>query len=311
MTTTTLGEIRSQSIPRVTFQTPEELGIHLANARSPLIAVGLLNSWKALVEWTPSYFADRYGDLEVTATVNLPTTGSPYVLHATDHGRKMKLAEFVELMVSTSKACYIHQMSITKLPKLICDVQFEAMLPPGIENGMFYFWLGSGGTRSGLHFDRFDNINAQIFGRKKVFLVSPNQADKLYPFNDNVEKSQLDPDEPRFDLFPDARTVQAHIGTIEPGEVLFIPKLWWHHFRSLEPAININCWYGEHISLMDILRVINKGGMSCWNQVMKDFVFCGLLGRKTKTRLFSDTPTGILLFNILAMAIKRRLSLMQ
>ncbi|SEO30612.1 hypothetical protein SAMN05216404_1175 [Nitrosospira multiformis] len=127
--TNTLGEIIFQSIPRVSFQTPEELGIHLAGARSPLIAVGLLNSWKALEEWTPSYFADRYGALEVTATVNLPKTGSPYALRATDHGRKMKLAEFVELMASTSKACYIHQMSITKLPKLIRDVQFEAMLP--------------------------------------------------------------------------------------------------------------------------------------------------------------------------------------
>ncbi|SEM77147.1 lysine-specific demethylase 8 [Nitrosospira multiformis] len=300
-------DIDCQPIPRVSFQTPRELGVYLANAKRPIIGIGLLNSWKALQEWTPSYFAKHYGNLEVGAAVDLPATGSPYALRSIDHGRKMKLAEFVDFMDSASKACYIHQMSLTKLPELVRDIDFEVMLPSGSGQGMFYLWLGSSGTRSGLHFDRFDNINAQIFGKKSVFLVSPDQAGKLYPFKDNVEKSQFDPDNPQFNLFPRARSVQAYIGIIEPGEVLFIPKLWWHHIRSLAPAINVNCWYGEHISLMDMLRVVNKGGLSCWSQVIKDFVFCGLLGQKAKERLFSDTPTGIFLFNVLTAGIKRYL----
>lgn len=304
----TFHGITCQSIPRIPFQTPQELGIRLATARTPFIATGLLDSWKALREWTPSYFAHHYGNLEIAASVDLPSTGSPYALRPGDHVRKMKLGEFMEFMANASKACYIHQMSATKLPELIDDTEFEVILPPGTENGMFYFWIGSGGTRSGLHFDRYDNINAQIYGKKSVFLVSPDQCSKLYPFKDNVEKSQLDPDAPQFDQFPRFRFVNAHTATIEPSEVLFIPKLWWHHIRSLEPSINVNCWYGEHIPLAAIFRVINAGGLSCWSQIIKDFILCGLLRRKVEARLFSDTPTGKFLYDVAAAAIKRPLS---
>jgi lysine-specific demethylase 8 len=198
-------------------------------------------------------------------------------------------------------------LSVKQFPGLASDTEFDALLPPGIRNRTLYLWLGSGGTRSGLHFDRFDNMNAQIYGRKSVFLVSPEQNVNLYPFGDNVEKSQVDPDHPDFDCFPRFANVRPLTAIMEPGEMLFIPRLWWHHLHSLEPAINVNCWYGEHIPLHSLLRVIRQNGASCWAQVIKDFVTCGILGREAKARLFSEPPTGKVLYQILAGSVKRRL----
>ena len=30
---------------------------------------------------------------------------------------------------------------------------------------------------------------------------------------------------------------------VGPGEVLFIPKGWWHHVRSLTPSISLSFWW--------------------------------------------------------------------
>ena len=30
---------------------------------------------------------------------------------------------------------------------------------------------------------------------------------------------------------------------LEPGDLLYIPKHWWHHVRSLETAASVNVWW--------------------------------------------------------------------
>lgn len=300
-------DIKRQPIPRIAFSTGVEMRAYLADASNPFIATGVLAGWPAMRAWTPDHFARRFGDLQVTAFVDLPANGAPYEMHTEDYARRMKLCTFVALIGKSPKASYIHQLSIAEIPDIADETDFSALLPPGCDSCMQYFWLGSGGTRSGLHFDRFDNLNAQIFGEKSVFLVSPDQSGRLYPFPDNVEKSRIDVDTPRFDQFPALRSVCAHTATLKAGEVLFIPKLWWHHFHSLSPAINVNLWYGEHISMRAILRVVAQSGPACWGQVIRDFFVCGLFGRPSRARLFSDVPTGKFVYDTIAAGIRRRL----
>lgn len=295
-------------VPRFACVSAEDFRERITGATTPLIAAGLTRDWNATGKWTPDYFSQHYHDTAITATVDLPAKGCPYTLEPKAHVRKMTFAEFVGLMGTANKACYVHQLSVAKLPRLTADTNIETLLPADSNACSLYFWLGSAGTRSGLHFDRLDNVNTQVFGRKLIFLVPPEQAHLLYPFPDNVEKSQVDPDHPQWEMFPRLRDVRALRAVLEPGEILFLPKLWWHHFRSLEPSININCWYGEHIPLSAILRVVNAGGPRCWAQVAKDFISCGLLGRNTGTRLFSEPPTGKFLYLTLAEGVSRRLS---
>src|SRR6185437_16540053 len=31
--------------------------------------------------------------------------------------------------------------------------------------------------------------------------------------------------------------------TLEPGDVLLIPKYWWHCVYTVEPSVNLNTWF--------------------------------------------------------------------
>ncbi|WP_426806165.1 cupin-like domain-containing protein, partial [Stenotrophomonas sp. SrG] len=46
-------------------------------------------------------------------------------------------------------------------------------------------------------------------------------------------------DRPYFDRHPRFRDALASAQTavLEPGDAIFIPRMWWHHVRSLEPFI--------------------------------------------------------------------------
>jgi len=58
--------------------------------------------------------------------------------------------------------------------------------------------------------------------------------------------SVVDVDQPDFDRHPRFRDAlaSAQTATLEPGDAIFIPGLWWHHVRSLEPFnVLVNYWW--------------------------------------------------------------------
>ena len=42
--------------------------------------------------------------------------------------------------------------------------------------------------------------------------------------------------------------------TLDPGDVLFVPKKWWHYVQSLDTSISINTWI-ELVSLCHNVQV--------------------------------------------------------
>jgi ribosomal protein L16 Arg81 hydroxylase len=107
-------------------------------------------------------------------------------------------------------------------------------------------WVGSAGASSGLHYDMMHNAVAQIAGRRRVVLFAPEETRRLYPYpvrSLSWHHSPIrveEPDLERFPAFAGAQRLEVEIGR---GELLFIPKGWWHHFASVENAIAINFFW--------------------------------------------------------------------
>lgn len=129
-----------------------------------------------------------------------------------------------------------------EFPQLKDDVDFTLLNQHKLKHSTVG-WLGPAGTVTGYHIDWGDNILAQVHGRKRVHLVSPADTAKMYvsqKFDQGTTISSVDLenyDQGRFPLF--AKAVHHRI-TLHPGEMLFIPRGWWHHVRSLDKSISIS-----------------------------------------------------------------------
>ena len=72
-----------------------------------------------------------------------------------------------------------------------------------------------------------DNVYCQIIGHKRAVLWSPSQVEKLYMVGD--KSRVVDIDNSDLDQFPLFAHAQKHVAELIPGDILFIPALWFHN----------------------------------------------------------------------------------
>lgn len=101
-----------------------------------------------------------------------------------------------------------------------------------------------------MHYDTSDNVLCQIVGRKKVTLIPPNQYNNLYMCDSSSPVlSMSHPDLLRFPKFIEAKKHAIEV-VLAPGDMMFIPALWFHHLETLEESedsysVSVNAFF-EH-----------------------------------------------------------------
>jgi len=92
--------------------------------------------------------------------------------------------------------------------------------------------IGPEGSKTHLHYDSLHSVGslAQIVGSKRCILFSPADSDFLYD-------REVDPEHPDLQRFPLFEKATAFCCTLNPGELLLIPRRWWHHVSSIEKSI--------------------------------------------------------------------------
>ena len=111
-------------------------------------------------------------------------------------------------------------------------------------------WIGNRVVAS-CHFDAPNNLAVCAVGRRQFTVFPPEQIDNLYPgpldpTPGGQAISLVDFDDPDYERFPRFREALATAETADlvPGDAVFIPSMWWHHVRSLEPFnVLVNYWW--------------------------------------------------------------------
>lgn len=118
--------------------------------------------------------------------------------------------------------------------------------------GQTRVWLGNA-TQVATHFDLSDNFAVAALGRRRFTLFPPEATADLYvgPLNVTLAGQPvsmvdpLDPDLVRYPRYAAARD-RAQTADLDPGDLLFIPSLWWHHVEATEPVnVLINYWHND------------------------------------------------------------------
>lgn len=214
----------------------------------------------------------------------------------------MTFKEFVDKILNNNGSpCYLGYSRATDfLQEQVKSYDFAPLTIETKHPTDTRLWIGSSGTCSGLHTDLKDNIFAQIVGTKKVFLVPMNQTHLSYPFIDNLVNSQVDPENYSIEKFPKFARADVYETTVGPGDVLFIPRGWWHYLRSEQPSISINHWFGPPVSAATYLGLLARLGSSYLKRTLVDMVQYGILGKTYhKEFFFSPQSTGERLWNLI------------
>ncbi|XP_021355177.1 uncharacterized protein LOC110451459 isoform X2 [Mizuhopecten yessoensis] len=141
---------------------------------------------------------------------------------------------------------YMQEIFTTK-PELLKAVCWESVGLEGRDGTASTLWMGSEGAYTNCHYDAYGyNLVAQIFGRKRWVLFPPSDTQHLYPtripFEESSIFSQVDVKHPDLKLHPKVKLTSVHEVILEPGQILYVPRHWWHYVECLEPAISVNTW---------------------------------------------------------------------
>ncbi|NXC44193.1 HBAP1 protein, partial [Penelope pileata] len=142
---------------------------------------------------------------------------------------------------------YIAQMFEDKA-EVFQDVRWSDFGLPGRSGKESTLWIGSEGANTPCHLDSYGcNLVLQVQGRKRWHLFPPGDTSFLYPtripYEESSVFSKVNVANPDLKRFPDFRNTTAHVVTLTPGQVLLVPRHWWHYVESIDPiTVSINSW---------------------------------------------------------------------
>lgn len=113
-------------------------------------------------------------------------------------------------------------------------------------------WLGNR-VRTAAHWDLPQNLACVVAGRRRFTLFPTDQIANLYigPVDFTLSGQPISlvdfrkPDLERHPRFAEALQ-HAEVADLEPGDVLYMPSLWFHHVESRDPfSALVNFWWRD------------------------------------------------------------------
>jgi hypothetical protein len=258
-----MPSVKLSPIPRISRPTASAFERDFVVPERPVVLTRAIDDWPAR-SWSPASLKERFGSAPVRA----------YVLK---NGRiqldarrgfllqEMPLADYADYVAQaavreasqpaggdSAEAAEVKWYLRSRLDSLPADLRSDVPIPDYCAGGLGLrtnLWFAARGTVSQLHFDLPRNLVAQLHGRKRFILFSPEDSRYLYPhpvLSSTPHLSRIDPEKPdkAFPLVAMARGFSCHL---DPGDMLFIPPRWWHHARALEVSIAVNFWWSSPV----------------------------------------------------------------
>jgi hypothetical protein len=227
---------------------------------TPAVIRGLATGWPAVRAADPAAYLARFDrGAPVTLTIAPPeaegrifyTPDLTQLAFRRENGTLAALFEKLEAAAADPAPPAIAAQAVMvpeALPGFAQENRLD-LVPEGVAPRI---WIGNR-VRVATHHDMNSNIAVVMAGRRRFTLFPPDQAPNLYigPFEftpAGTPVSLFDPDAPDLARFPRAAQAMATAQTAElnPGDAIFIPHMWWHHVRSLDPvSILVNYWWDE------------------------------------------------------------------
>jgi lysine-specific demethylase 8 len=232
--------------------------------QSPVVLRGAVANTNAVSEWKSWDYLQRTVDQDAICHVEI---GGNYSASMSDRS-DIRFQDFIMYMQlfeerrgrslqqgveapESGELVYLAQNDVT--PELYKDFDVPSFC--GDANslvghaGRLYntmLWVGPYGCVSPMHNDPLDNVLMQFVGVKEAWLFPPDDATALYAGHDGNQPntSPINPDATDLVRYPLLAGASSAVHCIlGPGDLLYIPKRWFHYIQTIETSISVNAWW--------------------------------------------------------------------
>jgi ribosomal protein L16 Arg81 hydroxylase len=238
-----LAALASGGIERRSQLSRQEFLERYYATNTPVIITGMMQDWPAIEKWSPEFLKTHYGEAKVEIQTNR-ASDQHYEINANHHKRTVPLGEYVDMVLDggESNDYYLvagnQNLERDRLKGLLDDVRLPDFLDPTQIQQRVFFWFGPSGTVTPLHHDHMNVMMAQVVGRKRWRLISPNATPVVY--NEIGVYSQVDLENIDYEKYPLFKQAQVLETIVEPGELIFVPVGWWHQVVGLDVSLSLS-----------------------------------------------------------------------
>lgn len=233
----------SDTVPRLHRPEPAVFQREFVARARPAVLTGVMDDWPAMERWCLAYFADRFGDEPLRIHKMAPQDAGD----ERDPWRRLRQVEismraYIEAVTTSLDGS--HYVAGMPLAGAWAALREDIVAPPYVGAGPQTprLWFG-GGLAGPLHYDTTNILHGIISGAKQVTLLSPDQRRYIYPHAVTFEMPHMSrttvraADYANFPLVRKARPLRTALGK---GDLLFIPRGWWHEVDTPQITISVD-----------------------------------------------------------------------
>ena len=234
-----------------------------AAAQAPLVLRSAVDHWPLVtasldgISGAAAYLQPRYSGEPVYTIVGAPEIRGQFRFREDFSGlnyqaRQTSLLEVLQhLAQQADPDGFAIAVQSAPLRQIVQDWDAEHRMPFAPAGIAPTLWLNNR-ARVAPHSDIHDNVACVVAGARRFTLFPPEQIDNLYiaplrgaPGGVPISAANLwEPDLERHPRFAEALAA-ATAATLNPGDAIFIPALWWHAVESLASFnLLVNYWWG-------------------------------------------------------------------
>lgn len=259
----------------------------------PVIIEGAFAHWNALT-WTLEYLKERVG--ENTVFVRKGTQSEDYRLGKKYDVVQMKFANYIDRILNndpeksklkreknkeSSSSTPVEKkasqdsidnfyLAVQNIKRVLPELDADISMPPYIgklHQGPF-LWIAPDEHYEYTHFDPDDGMLFVVSGHKDVRLFHWKYLENLYPnplgSKGRTIQATVNIDKPDLKTHPLFSQAVCDYGSLNAGDLLFIPAFYWHQVTSTPRTMSINAFYGDAGDVTFAKKVFDHR----WNAVM-------------------------------------------
>ncbi len=206
----------------------------------PLLIKGYAKEWQTFDQWNFDYIKEKAKGQVVPIYDNKPADANKSSDTPATH---MKMDEYInEIQNQDSDKRIFFYIIKNKLPELL-----DGFVYPDFGMKIFKqiqtLFFGGNQAKVLMHYDvdMSDFFHVHFEGKKRILLFDQSQSKYIYKVPLSVHTIEsIDYDHPDYDKYPALKKAEGYEVFMEHGDMLYIPKAWWHFNRYVEAGFSMS-----------------------------------------------------------------------